>query len=240
MKLLTGLLIPALFYFIFTGCNSPNPKIPPQADSMKIADAIKPIKHYDTIKDFSFLQNTSLKRWIDFYKTKYPGLNLNSFKLQNCIAVNPDSLWTRDDDPTKEYFDLYKTLLVYSPDKTMFIDMDSYNFLLERDKKGNLIGMGGDPETEVALIDIKRKTNKRLLYNGPSTIIEDAAWIGGDKIAIGYLSDENNLHVYNQYLLLIDLTKKTFSFYENSLKIGTENIHDYLFNVRWKSIKIKE
>ncbi|MCW3105472.1 MAG: hypothetical protein JWO09_3912 [Bacteroidetes bacterium] len=179
-----------------------------------------------------------IKRWLDFYSRDSKDFRLEDFKFASCSQEK--GFLTVENAIDKEYMDLYGSLFIYSPDSTQFLDLDSYNLLLEKDKKGKLVGTGGDPETEVALLDVRTHTRKRLLFYGPSVIIEDAAWLSGKKITIAYLSETAINDVYHHNLLIIDLSDNTFTQFENPSPLKAEAIHNYLFSERWRSVKIKD
>lgn len=231
------MFLPKFLLVFFCQCaqNTSEEKI--QIDSIKTPEIVVPKISCDSTFPAELLKS-GLKRWIDFYKNKYSTFKLTDFKFQRCSKEN--SLITHEYEPSKEYIDLYHTLLVYSPDNTSFIDMDSYNFLLEKDKKGNLIGMGGDPETEVALVNLREHTHTRLFYVGSFTIIEEVSWLNQSTLAIAYLTDEDNENAYRPNITIIDLNMKTFSYFQSPTKIDVKSMHDYSLKVRWKSIKIKE
>jgi hypothetical protein len=220
-------------------CGTPgNPPSDSHTDSIPATGSAATKMPCDSLLPVDNIRNSNLMRWMDFYSNKHHGLTFNSFKFHNCSEEG--AFLTHDYDPEKEYLELYSPLLLYSPDHSMFIDMDSYNFFLEKDKKGNLTGKGGDPETEVALIDLKNHTHQRLFYNGPSVIIDDAAWISPHTIAIIYLVEFSEKNSYQPAIVLIDLDKKTYSYYDCPVDIDPASAHDYLYQIRWKSIKVKE
>lgn len=230
-------LILIFFTTLFCRCAENTTVEKPQTDSIKTPETIVPKIDCDSVFPAEKLKTSGLKRWIDFYKDQHSTFDLNNFKFEGC--TNEKSSMINEFEPSKEYLDLYKTLLVYAPDSSAFIDMDSYNFFLERDKKGNLIGMGGDPETEVALINLNDHTHTRLMYVGTTTIIEDVQWINKTKVVIVYLEADNE-NVYYPNIIIIDLNTSQSSLFKSSTKIDENSIHNYLYKVRRKSIRIKE
>ena len=59
---------------------------------------------------------------------------------------------------TSDYKKLYDNshLYFYSPDSSSFLDLDSYNVILEKDSAGNIIWFGGDPEDKTQLVRTKQ------------------------------------------------------------------------------------
>ncbi len=81
---------------------------------------------------------------------------------------------------------------VYSPDRTKFVDLDTY---LEpsRDEQGRL-RLYFEPDQEVMLVDLKKKKGLRLLFFGTCCgAVDDAFWVSNDAFVLaGSLSDETS------------------------------------------------
>ena len=69
----------------------------------------------------------------------------------------------------------YKDLFVYNTDRSKAIDQYSYNYVITADSIERMQNAG--PDTEIALVDFKNKTRKRIFFSGPSFAIWDAAWL---------------------------------------------------------------
>lgn len=181
---------------------------------------------------------TALKRWEDFYAKKQAAFQLSSFRFSGC---SDDAVYSGQDDTVpQEELMLYKHLFVFSPDREKFIDLDTYNFFLSKDKSGRLLGETGDPETEVALVDTVHRQRFRLSFTGPGTIAEDAAWIGNNKIVLAYTADtDGRFKFFSPYIVLIDLTTQTASVFSSGIKIDLAATGDYTNLVRWKGIRMK-
>jgi uncharacterized protein (DUF1330 family) len=82
----------------------------------------------------------------------------------------------------KEQIKPYANLLIYNSDSTQAIDLYSYNYI-ETKKGNNTKWERGEADTEVALIDFRKNTRKRLYFSGPSYAVIDARWMGEDSIA---------------------------------------------------------
>jgi hypothetical protein len=85
--------------------------------------------------------------------------------------------------PDKSYFSNYGRLLKYSPDSTMFVDLDSYNIEFHNNERPIEKG----PDTEVSMVDLVNKQRTRLIFLGPGNGVEEAGWIDVDNVLlIGY------------------------------------------------------
>lgn len=77
----------------------------------------------------------------------------------------------------------YLPYLVYNKDRSLAVDLYSYNVILDN-RNGKTVAEAAGPDTEAALIDFKNKTRKRLLFGGPSMAVLDAQWLGDGTILI--------------------------------------------------------
>jgi hypothetical protein len=69
----------------------------------------------------------------------------------------------------------YRPYLVYNSDSSMAIDLVSYNYVVSN-KKGKTVIEHGGPDTEVALLNLKSNTRKRILFLGSSGTVLQAKW----------------------------------------------------------------
>jgi hypothetical protein len=74
--------------------------------------------------------------------------------------------------------------LKYSPDSSRFLDLDSYNIAISKDKDGQLSGNESGPDTEISMINIKDNKRIRLLFAGPGSSVEDGSWIDKDNVVL--------------------------------------------------------
>lgn len=85
--------------------------------------------------------------------------------------------------PLTDDFQPYLPYLIYNPDSSRAIDLYSYNYLLMK-KDSTVKAVQAGPDTEIALVDLRRRTRQRLLFFGPSMVIFDARWGGPDQWTI--------------------------------------------------------
>jgi hypothetical protein len=117
-----------------------------------------------------------------FAKTKSPAFDWSNFRMMN--SWKEDSLYITPFEPASTYYENYKPYLKYSPDGSMFIDLDSYNLTLEKDKNGQKVAIESGPDTEVSLVNIKDKKKTRLVFLGPGSSIEDGSWIDNENLIL--------------------------------------------------------
>jgi hypothetical protein len=238
MRFSKNTFLPCFLLLFICNCTPPSSPIKTINDSTVVEKKGTTISACDSLLPIDLIATSSLKRWISFYEKINPNFRLSHFKFQNCSKENV--LLTQEEEPTNEYLSLYRTLFVYAPDSSSFIDMDSYNFLLERDKKGNLIGEGGDPDTEVALVNSTTHTRKRVLFFGPTTYVEDAVWLNKNEVIIAFLSNNDTTNTFKPYLVKINTVTNEFTYFVCSEKIDQKHVPDYVGTVRRKSIQTKK
>lgn len=117
-----------------------------------------------------------------FAKSKSPGFDWSRFRMMN--SWKEDSLYITPFAPASNYYEDYKPYLKYSPDGSMFIDLDSYNLTLEKDKNGRRVAIESGPDTEVSLVNVKDKKKTRLVFLGPGSSIEEGSWIDNENLIL--------------------------------------------------------
>lgn len=168
-------------------------------------------------------------KWLKFY-----GLEDGDFKQ---VGINkPFKFDSAGFDLTEKSKKLYEPLFFYSPDSTYFLDLNSYSLVLDKDAKGNLTWMGGDPEEKVQLVKTKDLSTSTLLFFGTEDFAETAIWRNK------YLFEIYGFHIRNgKFIPTIwkyNLESKTLSEFE-SKKTFDSRPNSYLIDVRLKSIKQK-
>lgn len=168
-------------------------------------------------------------KWLKFY-----GLEDEDFKQ---VGMNkPFKFDSFGFDLNEKSIKLYEPLFFYSPDSTYFLDLDSYSLVLDKDAKGNLTWMGGDPEEKVQLVKTNDLSASTLLFFGTEDFAETAIWRNK------YLFEIYGFHIRNgKFIPTIwkyNLESKTLSEFE-SKKTFDSRPNSYLIDVRLKSIKQK-
>lgn len=178
-----------------------------------------------------------LKRWEDFYKKKYNGFCLDSFRFGGC-AENK-YMMTMETNVSQEDLELYKSLFIFSPDHKKYLDLDSYNYLLSRNKQGRIVAETGDPEEEIAVVDIVLQQRVRLAYYTSSDLItEDACWVDTNKVALVMLAPDDQ-GAFGTSLSIIDLSTHAEADFTSNLKMKAAVAGEYMDKVRRKGIGMK-
>lgn len=208
----------------FTACNEkvkPESKIEIESEDKKEVKTEKiKVEKIDKKTIESFLidkkinSNTVLLGWINYYKE----FSNKDFALKNFIydaEIEIDrqksSIYAKFD---KEFNEIYEPFLIYSPQKTKYIDFDSYSWSLEDSEMKNVIF---EADQEVSLVDMKTKKNERIMFYGPSEWIEDAFWI--DENSVMLLGNNSDLKPKIMIVDLISNKSKVYK-YNTNLKVS--------------------
>jgi len=105
-----------------------------------------------------------------FFSTQDSTFNASKFQQVSSQKNNNADL------DLSEISKAYYPLFIYNADSSHAIDLYSYNIILQK-RNGKTVANHAGPDVEVALIDFKNKTRKRIYFGGPSSAVLDAKWI---------------------------------------------------------------
>lgn len=162
----------------------------------------------DSIEYLSELsQHEKFQQWVDYYKQFDSQFSWEKFEKReiDSLEILPGSvtpIW----HPAFEQY--YQPLLIFSPDSTRYLDIDSYLwFVIDKNSPNPEIGYS--PDQEVNLVIFEDSTVNRIAFRGPSQRVEDAVWL--DKQAVALL--ENN-EEGRPMVSIIELNHQTVQYYE--------------------------
>ncbi len=197
MKLLTLLLIT---FFIITACNRPN------KEKVHVTQSSLPeIANEKVFED-----------WANYYRQFDPQFSWKKFEKEETdslqiLAGSVSPVWHSD------FKDYYRPLLIFSPDSTRYIDIDSYLWFIVNENAPDP-EIGYSPDQEVNLINLKDSSVNRIAFRGPNQRVEDAFWIGAQTISLVENNQEGKPMV-----TIIDLQKNTFTYYQYPDSVTTTN-----------------
>jgi hypothetical protein len=173
-----------------------------------------------------------LKDWLDYYE-KY-SISLDRFIFMNeasipNISANVDTFNFEND--------IYEPYYKYSSGNDKILDLVSYNLIIEKNEKGELISNGGGVDSEVSIMDLKNKQWRRILFVGPLYVIEDGFWLTNNQFLIVGQYNETDQNKYKPVIWFVDLDKdiiQTFEYekYINNLKCS------YISDTKYKGVKM--
>lgn len=205
--ILNSVCLSAFFIVIYTSCNSKNDKEANEAsvvmDSSQTAASIA--SEDSTI----IFDNTGDLRNLIFTNVKN---NWSRFKLKD--YWNGDSLEQKPYEADRNFYNDYDSLLKWSADSSYILDIGTYGMMAVKDKQGKSRLESGEADTEIALLDPKKKLRTRLMFFGPGTSIEAAQWVDSNQVAILGTFDEDADNKQDTTLWIINAKDKFFKRYE--------------------------
>ncbi len=114
-------------------------------------------------------EETAMQKWQQFYQNQDQTFQPEKFTAQPKSKIN-----YREDEspilPDQDFNMLYQPFLVFSPDRSKYIDIDSYHWQLY---DGNA---SFEADQKAVLVDMNSKTSQQIAFFGPSFRIEEAYW----------------------------------------------------------------
>lgn len=95
--------------------------------------------------------------------------------------------------PPENFYKDYAEVLRWSPDSGYVLDVGSYGSVLVKDKNGNVHVEAGEPDTEISLVDVKKRQKRNLFFVGPSSVIIDGTWVDtSNALILGSFDEQGN------------------------------------------------
>ncbi len=197
---------------LFASCHSdvkqePKPvvRITPAEDSTDINtnDSAFSREAIDTFNTFAFSS---------YAKKRTTGIDWSRFRMTSNWTL--DSLKSRKYSPDKKFYDAYGKVLKYSPDSTMFIDLDSYNTDIKKDAGGHWTATEMEADCEVSLVNIRTHRKMQLLFTGPGSSADDAYWLDDENIILIGTKDNGHSVGKTAAVWKYNLPTNTFFLYE--------------------------
>jgi hypothetical protein len=194
--------------FFFVSCKQRNNN----ADDKRPTDSLTVTNNART-EDSTVIHTKAVTDWIN---DNYKSLGSKQFTLED-FSSN-DSVLTEAFAPNSDFFKNYRSVLRWSPDSAFILDIGSYGSVLVKDVNGNYKVEAGEPDTEVALLDLKNKARKRLLMAGPSSTIVDGKWINNNVLLVTGTFDKTGSGDRDTLMWLINVKENFFSLYNIKTK----------------------
>lgn len=162
--------------------------------------------------------------------------NLTSFIIDHTDTSN----WYETDFvESQNFYDNYNKILIYNIDSSAFLDLFSYQILVEKNKQGELAASQGEIDQEVALVDLKRMKRIRLLFNGPSCVYTNAVWLNKNELLVKGKMDVDGSENWKSVITWIHLGSKRIDFFvDKNEKNETSPNLDIQTNFKTKGIKL--
>jgi len=171
-----------------------------------------------------------MENWLDFY-------NLKLVNFTDTLPLAERKTISFDYDLQTDSTSLFREFLVFSPDSNFCVDLDSYSLVLEKDSNGQLFSEGAEVDTEVGLLDIKKRKRIRVMFCGTESIPEEIQWVTNDSFYILGFTKENNL-VFPT-IWIHDNKRNTCKEIQSKNPIDLKG-KNYIHEKRLKTIKFKQ
>lgn len=146
---------------------------------------------FDTALSNENINSFSTLAFSNYAKQRATSFDWSRFRMEH--SYSDSGLLVTDFKPDEKYYDAYGPLLKYSPDSSMFIDMDSYHVSMRKNANGKWQGTAMEPETEVSLINVKTGKKTRILYGGPGLSVEEALWLDKENLAVMGIEEQDSV-----------------------------------------------
>ena len=168
----------------------------------------------DTIFSQDDIDHLNQMRFSKYESSQNRPVDWSKFRM--VTSSQDDSLMVTTFQPEKSFYEMYGRMLKYSPDRSMFIDIDSYNIEIQKNRKGQSLPIEKGPDSEVSLIDIGNNKKTRLVFLGPGNGIEDAGWIDNSNVLLIGYHETDTTKARKAVIWRYHIPTETFHLYESS------------------------
>ena len=163
----------------------------------------------------------NIKEGMDFYGRTFPGFTNGQFRCSG-VTLHLDSL---PQAMSSAPGPLYKSFLVYNPDSSAYIDAWSYGMdLISVPGEDYLVYQGGDPDQEVVIGDNVTGKRWQLMYNGPTTYVQEAQWLDRDDFLLTLMRTDDRNQQFRPEIYLFSKKDSTFTNFVWSRTISADSM----------------
>lgn len=199
-----------LLALFLTNCKSNNDE-EDQGPSSNVEDSTERLDTVLSSKDIVLLDQLKFSK---FSISQNSGIDWTGFRM--VTSSHDDTLQTSRFQPDSLYYRRYGRLLKYSPDSSMFVDIDSYGIEFQKNKKGQFVPIDIGPDTEVSLVSVESSEKTRLVFLGPGNGVEDAGWMDNNTVMLIGYHEKDTSKLKNAVLWRYHIPTKTFHVYESA------------------------
>lgn len=153
-----------------------------------------------------------IKEWVRFYSKWDTSFTFRRFKASGVnLHLNelPDAI-------SKGNEQLFESTLFFAPDRSKYIDLFSYNCILDNGKY-----VMGEIDQQVVLGDRNQHSKKQLMYFGPSQLAESAGWFNNHSFIVAITERMENRKIKAE-LLLFNLEDSLYTNFQLDHLIASE------------------
>ncbi|HVO76314.1 MAG TPA: hypothetical protein VMT35_20000 [Ignavibacteriaceae bacterium] len=189
-------------------------------------------KTHDSL-EYETCIRSNLQHWVNFWKQFDDQFDVSilQFREKNVLKYESRLVW--DSVQSSRVSD--KSFCFFSPDSNKMADIYSYRYgpLKELPDRKVFIS-GGEPDTEVKLIDLAKDSIYIFLSSGTPTEYQDACWYDSSTLIVaGCNENDEQLNTYYPFYYILDFENKFILLYKENAhyKPGIRNYIRYKFDV---------
>jgi len=143
----------------------------------------------------SAINQSEYDRWLKYYQ-----YDEGEFS-EECAPIKLDLEWYDYFSVEDKYRSELSSFFVYSPDSSLFIDLDSYSLVVER-VDGKLVSFGFGVDSKIQLIRLEDNQAAEILFCGTSCVVETAAWLSSSQLYIlGFVEEGSERYYPSRWLV---------------------------------------
>jgi hypothetical protein len=209
-------LLPLIICFLALACTSGSDRSATEADTTSAIqpDTVTTFVPVDSSSEFLDTFSSNLKPWLE-QTVRNARVQLRDFKYADNWVE--DTLVFSTQNLDKDFLKTYESVLVYSPDEKKVLDLGSYGTVIRKNNKGQPRIQQGEPDIEVAVIDLPLQKRRRVFFSGPGSLIEKGFWMNDSTIVLAGKSHEENAEIPMLWLIKLNDTSNHITRYEYTL-----------------------
>jgi len=214
VKAIHNVIILTIVVFLLPACKG-------KKDQATETDAFYHPANYqegDTVS-FEASQAPALFDWINYHRRSDSGLNIASMPASG-VVIHLDPM----DTTNFPGFSFPDTMMAWSPDRSRFLDLWSFNHIMDTMQDGSIRITGGGPEQIVALVDLHRGQRHVLMFNGTGQIAESADWLDNQTFVIGMMLLDEATGERTPDIMLFSLKDSMFTDFRYKRAIASDSL----------------
>ncbi len=210
------LLVALSFCALILACNSGNDRpVAPDSSTVNVPDTTTTFTPIDSSSEFLDTFQSNLQPWLE-QTVKNTQARLKDFKYADNWVE--DTLIISKENLDKDFLKTYESILVYSPDEKKVLDLGSYGTVIKKNGKGQTRIQSGEPDIEVAVIDLQQKKRRRIFFSGPGSLIEKGFWMNDSTVVLAGKSHEQAAEIPMLWLIKLNDTSNFITRYEYTMQ----------------------
>jgi len=185
------------------------------SSTVDIPDTTTTFTPVDSSSEFLDTFSSNLQPWLE-QSIKNAQVRLRDFKYADNWVE--DSLVVSKQNLDKDFLKTYQSVLIYSPDEKKVLDLGSYGTVIQKNSKGQARIQTGEPDIEIAVVDLPTKNRRRIFFSGPGSLIEKGFWMNDSTVVLAGKSHEQKAEIPMLWLIRMNNTSNYITRYEYTMQ----------------------